>query len=276
MTSACMRTTTFRTKLGSMGRTGTGSTTGPHALPCSRSKTLCRFSRHVAGTQTLSPLAGDRGAGSQRPRPYFSGNLPVGRRASSRIAIGLGARSSRAGFRLPDGDDSFDLVHRPGARGERLGPVGRGTREDDGVPSDRNAAHAVDDRHLERTELLFRPLDEFRQGPQRHRPVDLVVEGSDLGIRSDRPEEDDDGPRVVPAHAVHDRLDIDPGSLDLDHRAPPLTGGKRATSSPSRRTSAVTRSRYASRASVSFWRAASDRADPRYRNAWTRRPPRSS
>src|SRR5207245_2153496 len=121
-----------------------------------------------------------------------------------------------------------------------------------------------------------------RQGPQRHRPVDLVVEGSDLGIRSDRPEEDDDGPRVVPAHAVHDRLDIDPGSLDLNHRAPPLTGGKRATSSPSRKTlpdrttSAVTRSRYASRASVSFRRAASDRADPRYRNAWTRRPPRSS
>src|SRR5207245_6638971 len=233
---ASTKTATSPTKLGSTGRTGTGSTTGPRAPPSSRSQILCRFSRHVAGLKTLYPLAGGRGAGSQRPRPYFSGNLPVGRRASSRIAVGLGARSSRAGFRLPDGDDSFDLVHRPGARGERLGPVGRGTREDDGVPSDRNAARAVDDRHLERTELLFRPLDEFRQGPQRHRPVDLVVEGTDLGIRSDRPEDADDGPRVVPAHAVHDRLDIYPGSLRLAQRAPPLTGGKRATSSPSRKT----------------------------------------
>src|SRR5437899_10974194 len=34
---------------------------------------------------------------------------------------------------LPDRDDAFDLVHRPGARGERLGPVGRSAREHDGV-----------------------------------------------------------------------------------------------------------------------------------------------
>src|SRR5439155_1658597 len=81
------------------------------------------------------------------------------------------------GLGLPDRDDAFDLVHRPGACGERLGPMGRGAREHDRVPSDRDAAHSVDDRHLERAELLLRPFDELRQGSQCHRLVDLVVEG---------------------------------------------------------------------------------------------------
>src|SRR5436309_2048758 len=50
--------TTFPTKLGFMGRTGTGSMTGPHARPCSRSLTLCRFSRHSAGLKPLTPSRG--------------------------------------------------------------------------------------------------------------------------------------------------------------------------------------------------------------------------
>src|SRR3989454_5807554 len=50
--------TTFPTKLGFMGRTGTGSMTGPHARPCNRSKTSCRFSRHVAGLKPLPPRGG--------------------------------------------------------------------------------------------------------------------------------------------------------------------------------------------------------------------------
>src|SRR5881397_1860427 len=248
--------TTFPTKLGFMGRTGTGSMTGPHARPCSRSLTLCRFSRHSAGLKPLTPSRGIVARGPSGPgrisqgtvrwkrpsslmRVDFSDHTPSipCQRMTARVGLAPAApRFSRTGFGLPDRDDAFDLVHRPGARGERLGPMGRGAREDDGVPSDRDAAHAVDDRHLEHAELRFRPFDELRQGPQRHRLVDLVVEGLHLEIRSDRPEKDDDGPRIVAAHTIHDRLDIDPGALDLDHRTPPLTGGKRATSSPSLKT----------------------------------------
>src|SRR3989442_1409349 len=91
----------------------------------------------------------------------------------------------------------------------------RRTRDDDGVLSDRDPARAVHDRQLEDSELLSRACGELRQGAHGHRLVDLVVEGPHIRIGADRAEEDDDGPCVIPAQAVDDRLNVDPGPLDL-------------------------------------------------------------
>src|SRR2546426_1046473 len=132
--------------------------------------------------------------------------------------------------------------------------MGRRTRDDHGIPSDRHPARAVHDRQLEDPELLSRALDELRQSAQGHRLVDLVVEGPHIRIGAHRAEEDDDSAGVVPAHAVDDRLDVDPVALDLDHRPPPLTGGKRATSSPSRNTtSGRTTSWFTARSMLFSW-----------------------
>src|SRR2546422_746133 len=150
----------------------------------------------------------------------------------------------------------------------------RRTRDDDGVLSDRDPARAVHDRQLEDSELLSRACGELRQGAHGHRLVDLVVESPHIRIGADRAEEDDDGPCVIPAHAVDDRLDVDPGPLDLYHRRPPLTGGKRATSSPSRNTtSGRTTSWFTARSMPFSWPRS--RGDSRYRQSWPRRPPRS-
>src|SRR2546426_12277947 len=67
--------TTFPTKLGFMGRTGTGSMTGPHARPCSRSLTLCRFSRHSAGLKPLTPSRGIVARGPSGPGRISQGTF---------------------------------------------------------------------------------------------------------------------------------------------------------------------------------------------------------
>src|SRR5438093_360729 len=160
------------------------------------------------------------------------------RRPSPSMTIGFEAGLSWTGFGLPDRNDPLDLVHRPGACRERLGPVCRGARDDDGVPSDRDATDAMHDRHVEDPEFLPRAFDELRQGAQGHRPVDFVVQGPHVGIRSDRAEEDDNRPRVIAPHRVHDRVDVDPVAVDLggdpleigvEGFREPLAGGLRSS-----------------------------------------------
>src|SRR5207245_9424896 len=72
---ASTKTTTSPTKLGSTGRTGTGSTTGPRAPPSSRSQILCRFSRHVAGLKPFTPSRGIVARGPNGPGRISQGTF---------------------------------------------------------------------------------------------------------------------------------------------------------------------------------------------------------
>src|SRR5439155_20589283 len=81
-------------------------------------------------------------------------------------------------------------------------------------------------------------------------------EGFHPFVRADRPDEQDDGTRVIPPHTVDHGLEIDACPPNLDHRAPPLTGGRSATSSPSRRIrSDAARSGFTATSIVSRWSA---------------------
>src|SRR5437773_1004376 len=81
-------------------------------------------------------------------------------------------------------------------------------------------------------ELFLRLLRERGQALDRHRPIDFVVEGSDPFVGTHGADEEDDRTGVVPPHAVEDGFQVDPRPAHVDHRAPPLTGGRSATSSP--------------------------------------------
>jgi len=129
----------------------------------------------------------------------------------------------------------LDLPHRPLARGERLPAVRCGHRDRHGRAADGNPAEPVDDRHLEGSEFPFGAFRDLGHLLEGHGPVHLVVEGPDARVRTHSPYEQDDGPSIVTMDRVHNGFEIDRRSLDSNHRRPPLTGGIRATSSPSRR-----------------------------------------
>src|SRR5437764_6307486 len=137
---------------------------------------------------------------------------------------------------LPDGHDPLDFVHHPFARGERLHPVASRACDGDGIAADRDATETVDDGHRRNPELFLRLLRERGQALDRHRPIDFVVEGSDPFVGTHGADEEDDRTGVVPPHAVEDGFQVDPRPAHVNHPAPPLTGGRSATSSPSFRT----------------------------------------
>src|SRR5438445_1322629 len=186
-----------------------------------------------------------RWRGPERPRPIFppiarrdAGNRlgsataadPIGPLGSATAADPIGPLGD-LGF--PDRHDALHLVHDPRTGREGFRAMDRGAGDRDGIPADRDAAEPVDDGQVRETELVLGPLPERGEALDRHRTVHLVIEGFHPFVRADRPEEQDDGTRVIPPHAVDHGLEIDARPPNLDHPAPPLTGGRSATSSPS-------------------------------------------
>src|SRR5437660_4837944 len=159
-------------------------------------------------------------------------------------------------FGLPDRHDPFDFIHGPLARGERLRPVDSRACDRDGIAADRDASKTVDDGHLRNPELFLRLFRERGQALDRHRPIDFVVERPDALVRAHRADEEDDRAGIVPPHAVEDSLQVDPRPAHIDHRAPPLTGGRSAPPSPAVGTrSAETMSSFTARNMEPRWSA---------------------
>src|SRR5438309_2635005 len=157
---------------------------------------------------------------------------------------------------FPDRHDPLDLVHDPCTGREGFRAMDRGACDRDGIPADRDAAESVDDGQVRETELVLGPCCELGEALDRHRTVHLVIEGSHPFVRADRPDEQDDRTRVLSPHAVDHGLEIDARPPNLDHPAPPLTGGRSATSSPSCRIrSDAARSLFTARSIVSRWPA---------------------
>src|SRR5437773_8820035 len=161
---------------------------------------------------------------------------PPGRGECLRSATASDRFGPALDFGLPDRHDPFDFVHRPLARRERLRPVDSRACDRDGIAADRDASKTVDDGHLRNPELFLRLFRERGQALDRHRPIDFVDDRPDDLVRAHRADEEDDRASIVPSHAGEDGLQVDPRSAHIDHRAPPLTGGRSATSSPSVRT----------------------------------------
>src|SRR5439155_5365181 len=171
--------------------------------------------------------------GPEPPRPIFPpiARRDAGNRLGSATATDPIGPIGDLGF--PDRHDALDLVHDPRTGREGFRAMDRGACDRDGIPADRDAAEPVDDGKVRETELVLGPLRERGEALDRHRTVHLVIEGFHPFVRADRPEEQDDGTRVIPTHAVDHGLEIDARPPNLDHPAPPLTGGRSATSSPS-------------------------------------------
>src|SRR3989441_204319 len=178
-------------------------------------------------------------------RSFVRWSLPSPTTRAGPPATGSGR--SRPGFLFPDRHNPLDFVHRPRAGGGGRGD--RARRPPDGYPAD-----PVHDRHRDHAELRLRHVDETPGGPDRHGFVALVVERADIGVGADGPEEPRDRARLVVSDAVDDGLHVDRTALDPNHSKPPLTGGRSATSSPSRKTtSACAYARFTARNIVSRW-----------------------
>src|SRR5256712_5689921 len=185
-------------------------------------------------------------------RSFVRWSLPSPTTRAGPPATGSGR--SRPGFLFPDRHNPLDFVHRPCAGGERFRAVDGGTGDRDRIAADGYPADPVHDRHRDHAELRLRHVDEIREGPNRHGLVDLVVERVDIGVGADGPEEHRDRARLVASDAVDDGLHVDRTALDPNHSKPPLTGGRSATSSPSRKTtSACAYARFTARNIVSRW-----------------------
>src|SRR5256712_2787200 len=185
-------------------------------------------------------------------RSFVRWSLPSPTTRAGPPATGSGR--SRPGFLFPDRHNPLDFVHRPRAGGERLRAVDGGTGDRDRIAADGYPAAPVHHRQGDHAELRLRHVDEIREGPDRHGFVALVVERVDIGVGADGPEEPRDRARLVVSDAVDDGLHVDRTALDPNHSKPPLTGGRSATSSPSRKTtSACAYARFTARNIVSRW-----------------------